>query len=165
MERTIDINRENIVSLCPVESSHTDFLLQLFKECRPDLELIGGINEKQKEDIIFQQFTLEQEQLIKMYPDVEFNVVMLNEKPVGRIYIYHGETADRILEIGLLAEYRNLGIGRKLITTAIENAIRKNKSVRLQVAWFNQRAYKFYKEIGFRVIENQGVSFEMECIN
>lgn len=165
MERTIDINRENIVSLCPVEPSHTDFLLKLFNECRPDLELIGGINEKQKEDIIFQQFTLEQEQLIKMYPDVEFNVVMLNEKPVGRIYIHHGETADRILEIGLLAEYRNLGIGRKLITTAIENAIKKNKSVRLQVAWFNQRAYKFYKEIGFRVIENQGVSFEMECIN
>ena len=89
MKSTSDNYQENIVSLCPVELGHKDFLLQLFKECRPDLALIGGINEKQKDAIIFQQFTIEQEQLSKMYPDVEFNIVILNEEPVGRFYVYY----------------------------------------------------------------------------
>lgn len=165
MKQTIDISKENIISLCPIKPKHADFLLQLFKECRPDLAMIGNFNEKQKEDFILQQFTIEQEQLIKTYPDAEFNIVILNKEPIGRLCIHYGKTADRILEIGIFAKYRSLGIGRKLITTIIENTKKKNKNVRLQVAWFNQRAYKFYKEIGFKVIENQGVSFEMEYIN
>lgn len=157
--------KDNIVSLLPVESTHKDFLLKLFKECRPDLALINSINEKKTDDIIYQQFTIEQEQLIKMYPNAEYNIVIFNGELIGRLYIHYGDTIDRILEIGLLDEYRSLGIGKELVTKVIQNALKKNKSVRLQVAWFNQRAYKFYEEIGFNIIENQGVFFEMEYIN
>lgn len=161
MERTIDINRENIVSLCPVELSHTDFLLKLFKECRPDLALIDGINENQKEAIIFQQFTIEQEQLSKVYPDAEFNIVMLNEESIGRLYVYHGKTSDHIIEIALLEKYRALGIGKKLMNKVIENAVGNGKNISLQVAWFNQGAYTFYKKLGFNTIKNNGVFCEM----
>lgn len=161
MERTIDINEESIISLCPLKPSHIDFLLQLFKECRPDLAMIGGINEKQIEGIIFQQFAIEQEQLMKMYPDAEFNIVMLNEEPIGRLYIYHGKLSDHIVEIGLLESYRGLGIGKKIMTTAIKNALRKGKDVSLQVTWFNKGAYTFYEKLGFKPIENNGVFWEM----
>lgn len=162
MKSSADDYGENIISLCPVEPVHEDFLLKLFKECRQDLVSIGSINEKQKDDIAFQQFTIEQEQLIKKYPDAEFNIVMFNGEPIGRLYIYYGDIVDNILEIGLLDEYRGLGIGKKLVTKLIQNARKMNKRVRLKVAWFNQRAYKFYEEIGFKVIENQGIFFEME---
>lgn len=114
--------KENIVSLCPVESVHEDFLLKLFKECRSDLEFIGNVDEKQKDDIIFQQFSIEKDQLRKMYPDAEFNIVMLDREPIGRFYIHYGKTTDRILEIGLLEKYRSLGIGKKLVIKVIQNA-------------------------------------------
>lgn len=162
MERTIDINEESIISLCPLKPSHTDFLLQLFKECRPDLALIGNLNEKQKDDFILQQFTIEEDQLSKMYPDAEFNIVMLNEKPIGRFYVYHSKLSDHIVEIGLLESYRGLGIGKKIMITAIENALRKGNELSLQVAWFNQRAYSFYERLGFRVIEDNLVLKKMQ---
>lgn len=154
--------KDNIVSLLPVESTHKDFLLKLFKECRPDLALITSINEKQTDDIIYQQFTIEQEQLIIMYPNAEYNIVIFNGQLIGRLYINHGDTVDRILEIGLLDEYRSLGIGKELVTKVIQNALKKNKSVNLQVAWFNNMAYEFYEKMGFEVIENKGVFYEMQ---
>lgn len=117
-----------------------------------------------KEAIILQQFTIEQQQLIQMYPDAEFNIVMLKDEPLGRLYIYHGKTTDRILEIGLLEEYRGLGIGREILEAVIENALKKGKSVCLQVAWFNQGAYGFYEKLGFEVIENKGFAYEMKYI-
>ena len=154
MKIATDDYQENIISLCPVESNHKEVLLQLFRECRPDLELMGNIDEKQKDAIIFQQFTIEQDQLRKMYPNAEFNIVMFNEEPIGRFYIYYGEEFHHIIEIGLLESYRGLGIGKAIMSAAISNAVQKGKKIYLQVAWFNQNAYLFYEKLGFRVIED-----------
>lgn len=162
MKNTMHNEQVSIISLCPVEPSHENFLLKLFTECRPDLALIIDVSKKQKASIISQQFTMEQQQLIQMYPDAELNIVMFNKEPVGRLYVHHGETADRILEIGLLEQYRGRGIGGKLVTTVIENAAKIGKTVRLQVVWFNQGAYAFYEKVGFQVIENRDVFYEMQ---
>lgn len=151
-----------IISLHSIELGHNEFLLRLFKENRLDLTYISGLSEQQKTEFIFKQFTMEQEQLIQIYPGAEFNIVMLNEEPVGQLYIQHGKATDRILEIGLLEEYRGLGIGRKILTSVIEDAIKKSKCICLQVAWFNHAAYLFYKKMGFQVIEDKGVFYEMQ---
>lgn len=156
---------EGIISLHKVELKHNDFLLKVFKESRPELDYIHGLGEEEKSAIVFQQFTIESQQLMQIYPDAELNIVMLNEEPVGRIYVYHGEKADRIIEIGLLAEYRGKGIGKKLIIEVIKNSKKAGKNVRLQVAWFNEKAYSFYKKVGFHIIENNEVFFEMEYVS
>lgn len=156
---------ENIVSLTPVQSGHKDFLLKLFKECRPDLSLIDNLNEKQKNDFMIKQFTIEQDQLSKMYPNAEFNIVMFNEEPIGRFYIYYDKEIDRIIEIGLLGGYRSKGIGGNIVRRVIEKAIEKKKTVSLQVAWFNQEAYRFYEKLGFKMVENNGIAYEMKYIS
>lgn len=162
MKSIADNYREKVISFCPITLDHKDFLLQLFKECRPDLAFIDGINEKQKDAIIFQQFAIEQEQLNKMYPNAEFNIVMLNEETIGRFYVYHGKESDHIIEIGLLESYRGLGIGKKIMDKAIENAVEKKKTVSLQVAWFNRNAYLFYEKLGFNLIEDKIIFQKME---
>ena len=150
------------ISLSQVEPSHTEFLLKLFTECRPDLDSIMNVSREQKESIIYQQFALEHHQLIQMYPEAELNIVMIDKEPVGRVYINYGVAKDRILQIGLLKKYRGFGIGRKIVAMVIDKAFNKRKTVSLQVAWFNQGAYGFYEKLGFKVIENNGVFYEME---
>ena len=53
MSKTAGDYQETSISFCPEKLDHKDFLLQLFKECRPDLAFIDGIDEKQKDAIIF----------------------------------------------------------------------------------------------------------------
>ncbi|WPC43959.1 GNAT family N-acetyltransferase [Clostridium sp. JS66] len=152
------------ISIEVLEAKHEDMLLKIFKESRQDLTWISGITEEQKESIIAQQFMMEQQQLMEMYPEAQLNIITMDGKPIGRLYIYYGKTVDRILEIGLLEEYRGRGIGRKIVTTVVGNAVEKEKTVSLQVAWFNQGAYAFYEKLGFKVVENKGIAYEMKCI-
>lgn len=153
---------EGNISLCPVESYHSEFLFRLFIESRSDLSLISGLDEEQKLNIIYQQFIMEQQQLEVMYPKADFNVVMLNNEPIGRFYVYYGERKVRVLEIALLEKYRRIGIGSKLLITVIEEAGRLGKNLNLQVAWFNAGAYTFYEKLGFKVIDDSYVYKTME---
>ncbi|WP_297417475.1 GNAT family N-acetyltransferase [Clostridium sp.] len=153
---------EEIISLQKVKLEESEFLLKIFKESNPELLYICGLGEEEKRVILLQQFTIETKQLMQIYPNAEFNIVMLNEEPIGKLYINYGKTADRIIEIALLEEYRGRGIGKELIEIVIKNAKKAGKNVRLQVAWFNQNAYGLYKKLGFQVIENKEVFFEME---
>lgn len=162
MEEVQYNNKLRVISLCPVEAKDNEFLLRIFKESRPDLDCINGISENQKAGIILQQFKLEQQQLKKMYINAEFNIVKLDEEPIGRLYIHHGQASERIVQIGLLEEYRSLGIGGKLMKSVIENTIKERKILCLQVAWFNQMAMVFYERLGFRITENKGVFYEMQ---
>lgn len=44
----IKFDRVNDILLCPIESKGNKFLLRVFKESCPDLNLISGISEEQK---------------------------------------------------------------------------------------------------------------------
>jgi ribosomal protein S18 acetylase RimI-like enzyme len=161
MKREVTMEQLEAISLCTVKPSDEEFLLKLFIESRPDLSFISGVSEDQRVGIILEQFNIEQHQLRQIYPRAEFNIVMLWDEPIGRLYVNHEVTEDRIIEIGLLEEYRNKGIGGKLLNSIIENSNRMGKNISLQVAWFNHGAYAFYERHGFKTIENNGVFCEM----
>lgn len=157
--------KARVISMCPLEPSHQDFLINLFTECHSELFLITNISEEQKKKIIYEQFVMEQQQLLQIYPEAELNIVRFNNEFVGRLYINYGVTEDRILEIGLLRNFRGLGIGREIVNEVIEKALIKGKTVSLQVAWFNEKAYAFYKKLGFKVIQEKGAFYEMKYIS
>jgi len=62
-----------------------------------------------------------------------------------------GFTHVGILGMGLLSEYRNQGIGSKLIEKAIEHSVKKNgiEKVELEVFESNINAIKLYEKFGF----------------
>lgn len=153
------------ISLEIVEIKNQDALLRIYKESRFDLLWIDGMSEGQKEAFIEQQFEIEKHQIMMGYPEAQLNMIMFQGKPVGRIYIYYGKDTDRILEIGLLEGYRNQGIGGNIVRKVIEKAVEKKKTVSLQVAWFNQSAYRFYENLGFKMVENNGITYEMKYIS
>lgn len=62
-----------------------------------------------------------------------------------------GFTHVGVLGMGLLSEYRNQGIGSKLIEKAIEHSVKKNgiEKVELEVFESNANAIKLYEKFGF----------------
>lgn len=152
---------KNEVELKSIDIETEIELFEIFKECIQDLSWATGFSESEKNQYLKTQFELEKKQFVTVYPKAEYYIVIKDNKCIGRLYIDHGENDIRILEIGLIEEYRNRGIGRGIIKNIISKASESNKFVSLQVAWFNQKALKLYEKLGFFIVENNQVSYEM----
>lgn len=146
---------------CPADEP---FLFRLFAGGRPDLEWIAFLSEEQKGELLHRQFRCEQEQLKKDYPGAEFNIVLLEGEPVGRLYVHRGKEEFRGLAITLLPEFRNRGIGSELINGMLREASKAGKPVRIHVAWYNYAARALYERTGFRVAEDREVYCEMQWL-
>lgn len=145
----------NKVVLKPLNSVNREFLLKVFKESREYLAF--------NENMIIDQFKFEQQGILREYPSAKLNVIFLDNEPVGTVYINYGEV-NRILEIAILKKYRNIGIGSQIISKIIDISLKEDKDLYFSVFWFNVKAYRLYKRLGFEVIKNIGVSYEMQYV-
>lgn len=121
-------------------------------------------NEDQKLAFINHQFFAQDEYYKKVYPDAAYDIIMYNNVPVGRLYVerFLIPGTIRIIDIALLPEFRNLGIGSHLIKQLKNEAFQHGKSLTIHVEVFN-KAFELYKRLDFQVIkETNGVYYLME---
>jgi ribosomal protein S18 acetylase RimI-like enzyme len=85
---------------------------------------------------------------------------MLAGEPIGRLFTNDDESALLLVDISLLAEHRNKGIGQHLMRGLLSQARSTNKPVRLRVRKLN-RARTLYERLGFRVTGDNGIYYEM----
>ena len=92
-------------------------------------------------------------------------VVTAQDQPIGRVELWASEPeghADlRIVDIGLLPEWRGRGLGAVLLAAVQQAAAAESRSVSLHVDKLN-RAYRLYTRLGFRKAGDTGASWRME---
>ncbi|MBN6186366.1 GNAT family N-acetyltransferase [Aneurinibacillus sp. BA2021] len=152
---------EHVVTLRTVEEVDETILLHLFFNSSPDLQSMP-IPDDIKNVLVRQQFLAEQHFLKTHFPDADVCVISLNGHIIGRLNMHRGQKAYRILAMALLPEFRNRGIGRKLLEDILQEAANCKKKVCLQVAWHNGSARALYEQLGFKVVEDKGVYYEMQ---
>ena len=83
-------------------------------------------------------------------------IIELDRKEIG--YLVLKETNDKIFIENLLIEkeFQNLGIGKEVMEKIVERANSEKKIIHLKVFKINNKAQKFYKNLGFEK------TFEME---
>lgn len=152
---------EHVVTLRTVEEVDETILLHLFFNSSPDLQNMP-IPDDAKSVLVRQQFLAEQYFLKTHFPDADVRVIFLNEQPIGRLNVHRGQEVYRILAIVLLPEFRSMGIGRSLLEDILHEAANCRKKVCLQVAWHNGSARALYERLGFEMVEDKGVYYEMQ---
>ena len=80
----------------------------------------------------------------------------MEEKPAGRLYVHRTPSEIRIMDIALMPEFRNQGIGSRLLRQILDDGDRKGLPVTIHVEKFNP-ALELYKRLGFRMDEDRGV--------
>ena len=70
-------------------------------------------------------------------------------------------SSSRIIDIALLPEHRNGGIGSRLLRGLLDEAAEAGKPVRIHVEQLNP-AMSLYRRLGFTRIEERGVYWLME---
>lgn len=117
------------------------FLLEVYASTRID-ELAGlGWNDDQKRAFIKMQFVARE----RTYPRVDDRIILLDGRPVGRMLVERNEARILLRDIAVLTEYRNAGIGSRLI----QDLMNEGKPIELHVV-SSSPAVRLYERLGFR---------------
>lgn len=141
------LNREGI-TLRPFEDSDTDFIHYVFSSVRRDMLAGTGATGKQLDQLVREQSRLQLAHYQKFYADGDHSIVEFDGRKVGRIYIHRQDHDIRLMDVSLLPEFRNKGIGSMLIQELIDEADRNDVMVSLHVEPYNP-ARRLYVRLGF----------------
>ena len=150
------------VSLRPVTPADREFLVAVYGGTRArELDQVAW-DEGQKDAFIRWQFERQDEEYRQRFPNARYNVILVDGVPAGRIWIGMDEKQIRLLDIGLLTEFQNRGVGTYLMRQLMAEATQSNKVLRHMVFMLNQDAHRFYERLGFVVIDDLGAYKHME---
>ena len=150
------------VELRPVSESDNEFLLKVYESTRADELAQAEWAEGQKEMFLRWQLNLQRKEYETRFPDADYRVIVIDRQPAGRIWIGADNEQIRLLDIALLPEFQNRGVGTALLERLKTEAQGAGKALRHMVFVLNNNADRFYERLGFRKIEDFGAYKHME---
>ena len=149
------------VALCPATTADEALLLEIYASTRVEELALVPWSDEQKQAFVMMQFTAQQQHYRKEHPDARHDIIMRNDRPVGRLYVARRDGAIEILDITLLPQERNAGIGSHLIRELISEAEQSRRALRIYVESFNP-SLRLFERLGFSRIGDEGIHFLME---
>jgi GNAT superfamily N-acetyltransferase len=117
---------------------------------------------EQKVAFVQWQFEMQEQEYSQRYPDARYDVILVDGVPAGRMWVGVDEKQIRLLDIAIIPQFQNRGVGTKLVKQLMDEAVQAHKVLRHMVFMFNDNAYRFYERLGFVTIEDIGGYKHME---
>lgn len=137
-----------------------DFLFRVYASTRADEMALVPWTGEQKQSFLRMQFVAQWTDYHRNYPKAQYQVIERDGTPIGRMILDESNRTMHLLDIALLPEFRNQGIGTALLGALIAQALETHCSIRLYVEVFNP-ARKLYTRLGFVKQANTGIYEEM----
>jgi len=141
------------LTLRPVGPADEEFLIALYASTREEELSQVQWPDGQREQFVRWQAAMQRREYEARYPDAEYNVVLLDDRPAGRLWVGRDSEQIRLLDIALLPEFQNRGAGTALLGLLVEEARRTGKALRHMIFVLNEGGRRFYERLGFEVIE------------
>ncbi|HEX3143009.1 MAG TPA: GNAT family N-acetyltransferase [Pyrinomonadaceae bacterium] len=150
------------LALRPVTPDDDQFLLSVYDSTRDEELAQAEWQPGQRDAFLKWQFDLQRAEYDARFPDAEYYVLVIDDRPAGRIWIGQDPRQIRLLDIALLPEFQNRGAGTLLLRWLIDRAKACGKPLRHMVFVLNNDAHRFYERLGFVMIEDFGGYKHME---
>jgi ribosomal protein S18 acetylase RimI-like enzyme len=150
--------RPENVTLRPVRAEDEPFLFEVYSSTRKDEMALTGWDDAQQRAFLKMQFAAQQLHYTRENPAADHRIILLDGNPVGRVYVSRKEDEIRLLDITVLPEYRNRGIGAPIIRDVMREAAGEGKSVTIYVETFNP-SLRLFERLGFSREAEQGIHF------
>jgi ribosomal protein S18 acetylase RimI-like enzyme len=137
----------HLLTLRPVSPADDAFLFELYASTRPDLASLG-LGGAQLDALLRGQWLAQRHGYLARYPHGEHQLVLLDGRPVGRLWVAREPGALRLVDISLLPAHRGSGVGTELLRALQQEATTAGKPLRLSVARDNP-ARRLYARLGF----------------
>lgn len=148
------------ITLRPVTSEDFGFQLSLYGNTRKEeldqVEWAPG----QREAFLEMQFNAQTAHYREHFPRASWQIIQCDGLDIGRLLLNRDEKEILIVDIALISEYRNQGIGTALLTDLLVEADADGKPVVLRVEFFNPVS-RLYERMGFHPTREMGIYREM----
>jgi GNAT superfamily N-acetyltransferase len=139
------------------------FLARLYGDIRRREVSAWGWPAGQQEWFLQMQFDAQKRSYLSSFPDALDRVILLEDVPIGRILTNHEPSSMRLIDIALLEEQRQQGIGTYLLRNLIQECQEQDCPLRLQVAEGNP-AMRLYQRVGFEQTGSDAMYITMEWL-
>ncbi len=149
------------VTLRPITDADLDFLHRLYATTREDELKQVPWTAEQKAAFVRQQFEAQHAFWQENYTDTNWDLIVRDGEPIGRLYVARWPNDIRIVDIALMPEHRGSGIGTRLLKRVFAEADGAGKPVSIHVESYNP-AKRLYERLGFVQVGDHGVYLLME---
>jgi len=149
------------LTLRPTTAADREFLVRLYGSTRAEELAQVSWDDGQREAFVRMQFDAQDTQYRSHNPAGSFEVIEVDGRPAGRLYVDRRTGDIRIVDIALLPQFRGTGIGGYLIGRLIEEATASGRTVSIHVEVHN-RAASLYRRLGFVPVSERGVYLLMK---
>lgn len=136
------------------------FLLEVYASARANEMSMVPWNDEQKTAFLRFQFDQQHSSYHAQFPDASYDIILEDDQPIGRLYVRRAEEI-RILDITVLPQQRNRGVGISLLRKLLAEAAETSKPVSIWIEDFNP-SMRLFERLGFSKIQGDGVNCLME---
>lgn len=127
-----------------------EFLLDVYASTRADEMALVNWDEATKRAFLKSQSEAQRRDYESNYPDADHQVVLVDGQRAGRIWVWRDDAEIHLLDIALLPEFQNRGVGTILLGRLIEESEATRVPLRHTVFLYNADAARFYERLGFK---------------
>jgi GNAT superfamily N-acetyltransferase len=144
------------ITLRPIREEDLEFLLRLYATTRADeMAMVTDWTDEQKDAFVRMQFQAQHAWYQEHYGDAQFDLVLMDGSPAGRLYVHRRNAEIRLVDISLIPELRGKGVGSALLRELMAEAEGAGKPLTIHVEKYNP-AMRLYLRLGFKPIEDRG---------
>lgn len=118
-------------------------------------------DDARKEDFLRMQFKAQSQHYSTQYPGAEFQIILIDAEPAGRLYVHRRSSEIRVMDIALLPAFQRQGVGTALMRGLLSEGDQGGLPVTIHVETFNP-ALRWYEQLGFKAVASNGVYQLME---
>jgi len=154
-------NQERVVAFRPATPADDDFLYELYRSTRTEDLGAVELHSDQLELITRMQFNAQRQQYASDFPDADHEIILVNNKSIGRSIV--DRTTERILlvDLAILTEYRNAGIGTIVVKRVQAEARVSGRPLRITVEKTHP-VLPHWERMGFKRIAATAINFYLE---
>jgi ribosomal protein S18 acetylase RimI-like enzyme len=144
------------VRLRPATAADRELLFGIYASTRAEELAVVDWPAAMVEAFLRQQFEAQDVYYRATFSEASFDLIVVDGRPAGRLYLYPNGTETTIIDIALLPDFRGRGVGTRLVADVLADAAVRGSCVTIHVERFN-RALAWYRRLGFVAVDDLGV--------
>jgi ribosomal protein S18 acetylase RimI-like enzyme len=138
------------------------FLYELYVAIRGPMFALAPITAEQREFLLRMQFRAQLAGYAEQFPNSCYHVVLLDSKPVGRLWVAPGDNGFMLVDIGIHPSVQSKGLGTVLVQRLQQEAQHQKLPIRSQVERTNAGSLRFHRRLGFQVVREDLMQYYLE---